>query len=483
MITKILIRKRGEIVRNNFNVLSRDDVRPCILIVDDEPSVVSTLEILLGERYNTLSAYNGKDAIDMVRTRHIDLVLLDVNMPTMDGLKALRMIKEIKWEVGVLIISALDSASKAVEALKLGAFDYITKPFEEERLLETVDRYVKKVGLCTKVDEELFFKFHQMGIISRSPRMNRVFELIEKVSSTSSNVLITGESGTGKELVARAIHMLSSRRNKPFVAVNCGAVPSELMESELFGYEKGAFTGAHSKKIGKFEYADGGTVFLDEISTLPLHLQIKLLRVLQERSFERVGGNEQIKVNIRIIAATNTSLEDAVSRGTFREDLYYRLKVVPIELPPLRERKEDIPLLVQYFMELHSKECRKDIKGIAPDVLGVLQDYHWPGNVRELENLIERLVVLAKNGEEISIDELPSGVFSQGVRTKDQAFSNLREACRAFERNYIINVLNRTNWNQMAAANLMKVHRNTLLIKMKTLGIKDLKPRAGKRHI
>lgn len=308
-------------------------------------------------------------------------------------------------------------------------------------------------------------------IITKASNTKEFLRLAEILSQTSSNVLITGESGTGKELVARAIHFMSERKNKPFVAVNCGAVPEGLMEGEFFGYEKGAFTGAHARKIGKFEYADGGTIVLDEISTLSVTMQVKLLRALQERSFERIGSNTPIKVNIRVIAIANVDLKKEVRKGTFREDLYYRLNVVPIEVPPLRERKEDIPLLVQHFMDRYSRNYNKTQTGIAPDAIDALTSYHWPGNVRELENLMERFVVLSKNGATISFDDLPVDMFHDHVEPK--ICKSLKDACRSFEKRHIIGILNRTNWNKFETSKKLNIHRNTLLMKMQKLGIKE----------
>ncbi len=446
-----------------------------ILIVDDDEHVRDTLRILLQERYDIVIARDGFEALEAVKSRPVDMALMDVNLPGMDGLKTLEKIREVYSDMGVIMISASDSAQKAVSSLRKGAYDYITKPFDNDDLLSTIKRYADRLNLKNEVEylkEELQTRSDHGDIISRSPKMKKIFELIKAVSRTSSSVLITGESGTGKELVARAIQSTGDRKNKPFVAVNCGAVPSELMESELFGHEKGAFTGAHARKIGRFEYADGGTIFLDEVSTLPMHLQIKLLRVLQEKSFERVGSNIPIKVDIRVIAATNVDLENEVKKGNFREDLYYRLKVVPIELPPLRERKEDIPLLVRHFLERHSRKFNKTAQGIRPDAMAALGEYSWPGNVRELENFIELLMVLAKDGKEISYEDLP--VFP--VDTKGDSVKEIRDfrvACRSFERNYIVGVLNKTNWNRIEAAKKMKIHRNTLLMKMKSLGIKE----------
>lgn len=456
--------------------------RPILLIVDDEKTVRETLGLLLREHYDVLMAGNGMDAIGTVRSAPVDMVLMDVNLPDLDGIRTLEKIKEFDAEIGIVMLSASDSAQQAVSALKKGAYDYITKPFDNDDLVATLKRYADRLNLKSEVaylKEELQKNIGFSEIISRSPRMKNVFELIEKVSRTSSNVLVTGESGTGKELVARAIQSRSERSNKPFVAVNCGAVPTELMESELFGHEKGSFTGAHARKIGKFEYADGGTVFLDEVSTLPTQLQIKLLRVLQEKTFERVGSNVPIKVDIRVIAAANADLEKEVREARFREDLYYRLKVVPIELPPLRERKEDIPLLIRHFLDKHSRKCNKSVKGITPEAIEALARYSWPGNVRELENLVERLVVLARDGGMITYDDLPTGAFCTDLYEQPAGARDLKDAVRTFERHYISGVLARNNWNRLAAAREMNVHRNTLLMKIKELDIRPPGKKAG----
>jgi DNA-binding NtrC family response regulator len=452
--------------------------RPVVLIVDDEPLIRETLRLLLRDNYETVIARNGFEARSIVKTRPVDMVLMDLNLPGEDGLKILGSIKELDPEVRVVMLTATDSATKAVSALKGGAFDYITKPFEDEELLSTLARCSERIELENKVNylkEELRERTGFSEIISNSPRMHQVFELIRKVSRSSSNVLVTGDSGTGKELVARAIHSMSSRADKPFVAVNCGAVPGDLMESELFGHEKGSFTGAHARKIGRFEYADGGTLFLDEVSTIPPGLQVKLLRVLQENAFERVGSNTTVKVDIRVIAATNIDLEEAVRAGTFREDLYYRLKVVPVHLPPLRERRDDIPLLARHFIEHHSKNCGKHVLGMTTEALNALKSYAWPGNIRELENLMERLVVLATDGTVIGYSDLPVGMFY--TKTIDDGAvmgepESLSDAVMDFERGYITGILNKTNWNRNKASREMKIHRNTLLLKMKTLGIK-----------
>jgi len=451
--------------------------RPVVLMVDDDQQVLDTLAYVLGDLYEQLEAKSGAEAVSIVRSRPVDIVMMDLKLPGMSGLEALKLIKEHDSRVGVLMLSASDSAEQAVAALRLGAYDYLTKPFDNDKLLATLERLTEGLHLRSEVEflrGELNEKQGYGEIISKAPVMRKVFDSIMAVCNTASSVLITGESGTGKELVARAIQSMGVRRDRPFVAVNCGAVPSELMESELFGHEKGSFTGAHQRKIGKFEFADTGTLFLDEVSTLPMHLQIKLLRVLQEKSFERVGSNSTIKVDIRVIAATNQDLAEEVRKGNFREDLFYRLKVVPIELPPLRERKEDIPLLLSHFLEKHSRACNKKIAGVSDEALALLKEYRWPGNIRELENLVERLVVLASDGSVITGADLPSGI-SNGQLDPGQIAEgrDLKEAVQAFERRFITAALNATGWNRVEAARNLNIHRNTLLLKMKELGIRD----------
>ncbi|MBI4950313.1 MAG: sigma-54-dependent Fis family transcriptional regulator [Deltaproteobacteria bacterium] len=448
--------------------------RPVILIIDSEEPERASLDAVLRDCYETVLAKEVFEALEAIKSGSIDLVLMDMDHAGVDGIEALELIKKADSDIGVVMLSSAGSAEQAVRALKKGAYDYITRPFDGKELLSAIKRFTDTLNLRSEVrylKEELSTRTSG-EMLSVSPRMRRVFEIIAMVSSTPTSVLITGESGTGKELVARAIHSFGERKGKPFVAFNCGAVPSELMESELFGHERGAFTGAHARKIGKFEYADGGTVFLDEVSTLPMHLQIKLLRVLQEKSFERVGANVPIKVDIRVIAASNVDLEKEVRKGAFRDDLYYRLKVVPIELPPLRERQEDIALLARHFLDKHSKKCGKRVIGISEGAIKALIGYKWPGNVRELENLMERLVVLSRDGFEIGIDDLPSGIF-EAVPDETREGRDFKEALRMFERRYIIGVLTRTNWNRGEAARLMKIHRNTLFMKMKELKIRE----------
>ena len=453
------------------------EIKPVVLIVDDELGARQSLEVVLEDRYEVLSTGSGCEALEIIKKTCIDVVLLDVHMPDMDGLEVLRRIREHEDSMDVIMVSALNLARKAVDAIKLGAYDYITKPYEPEDLLSTVDRAINKqrlhrqVTLLRKeVDECRGFD----QIISQNKKMLEIFDLIKKVAYTSTNVLISGESGTGKELVARSIHNQGDRRDSPFVAVNCAAIPSELMESELFGHEKGAFTGAHTRTIGKFEYANGGTLFLDEISTLRLDLQAKLLRVLQEREIERIGSNRPIKIDIRVTAATNTNLEDAVSKGIFRQDLYFRLNVVPIPIPPLRERGDDISLLARYFLNKFNNAFNKKIAGFTEKALDTLTRYHWPGNIRELENLVERMVVLSSSHEPIDLKDIPLEILmhaGEDVSGLDSRKGGLFEIRDDFEKRIILNVLEATRWNQTEAAKVLKINRNTLLQKAKQLGI------------
>jgi DNA-binding NtrC family response regulator len=453
------------------------EIKPTLLIVDDEPGARESLEVILEDDYHVLSVGSGQEALKTLQQKPINLILLDVNMPDMDGLTVLRKIKEQDEEIDVIMVSALNQARKAVDAIKLGAYDYITKPYEPEDILSTVNRVISKQKLYKELDflrreVEESRGFDQ--IVSQNKTMQEIFQLIKKVAFTSTNILITGESGTGKELIARSIHRQGNRRNGPFVAINCAAIPSELMESEMFGHEKGAFTGAHTRTIGKFEYANGGALFLDEISVLRSDLQAKLLRVLQEREIERIGSNKPIKVDIRVISATNTNLEDAVMRGKFRQDLYFRLNVIPISIPPLRERKEDIPLLAKHFLNKFNTAFNKKIPGFTEKALDAFTKYHWPGNIRELENLIERIVVLSSGNEMMDLKDIPleilmdSGQDIQELEPRKIGLIKIREA---IEKRIILNVLEATQWNQTETAKILKVNRNTLIQKAKQLGI------------
>src|SRR4030043_1418652 len=453
------------------------EIKSTILIVDDEPGARESLGVILEDDYQVLSVGNGQEAMETFQKVPINLILLDVNMPDMDGLTVLRKIKEQDEEIDVIMVSALNQARKAVDAIKLGAYDYITKPYEPEDILSTVNRVISKQKLYKELDflrreVEESRGFDQ--IVSQTRTMQEIFQLIKKVAFTSTNILITGESGTGKELIARSIHRQGIRKNGPFVAINCAAIPSELMESEMFGHEKGAFTGAHTRTIGRFEYANGGTLFLDEISMLRSDLQAKLLRVLQEREIERIGSNKSIKVDIRVISATNTNLGNAVARGQFRRDLYFRLNVVPISIPPLRERREDIPLLAKHFLNKFNLSFNKRISGFSDKAMDVLLRYHWPGNIRALENLIERIIVLSKGNDPIELEEIPLEILmSSGKATKDDKLSKagLIKTREEFEKRLILNILEATRWNQTEAAKILKISRTYLIQKAKQFGI------------
>ena len=369
-----------------------------VLVVDDEKSMCDFLEIMLKkEGYQVRTTTDPREALELVEKEPFHLVLTDVRMPEIDGFQVLRRVKEVQPETLVIMITAYGSPEGAVEAMKQGAYDYITKPFRVDEVKLVIRKALERYRLWEeniRLRQEVEGRYRFWNIIGKSPRMQQVFDLIEKVSQTKVNVLIVGESGTGKELVAKAIHYNSPRKGRPFVALNCAAIPETLLESELFGYVKGAFTGAATTKKGMLEVADGGTLFFDEVGDLPPLLQAKLLRVIQEREFKRLGGTSDIKVDLRIIAATNQNLEEKVKKKEFREDLYYRLNVIQIKLPPLRERKEDIPLLAQHFLAKYSRELGKKMDGFTPEAMELLLQYDYPGNVRELENILERCITL-----------------------------------------------------------------------------------------
>lgn len=369
-----------------------------ILVVDDEKPQREILKTILdSEGYETYTASSGREALSVIKRIHPDVLLTDLKMEGMDGVELLESILREPFQPSIIIITAYGTISSAVEAVKKGAFDYLTKPIDKETLLLTVRRGIERANLLRenlRLHEELFERFNIEGIIGRSHKMQRAIDVMKRVAPSSVTVLIYGESGTGKELVAKAIHYNSPRRIKPFIAINCAAIPENLFESELFGYETGAFTGAVTKKEGLFKSANNGTIFLDEIGDLPLPMQSKILRLIQDKEIRSIGGKEAIKVDVRIIAATNKSLEKEIEKGNFREDLYYRLKVVTIELPPLRERVEDVPELVDFFIKKYNREFGKRIKTIEPDALEFLADYYWPGNIRELETVVERAVLM-----------------------------------------------------------------------------------------
>lgn len=448
-----------------------------ILIVDDDIGTRESLEEILEDDYDVICVDSGYAALKKLNRENFDLVLLDVTMPGMDGIETLKKIKTQDKSMDVIMVSATDRAREATASIKTGAYDYITKPVDPDAILNVIERAMQKRTLEQEVQflrSEVAQKSEGRKIIGQSRCMQSVFALVDRVAGTTSNVLITGESGTGKELIAQAIHNQGQRAHKPFVAINCAAIPSELVESELYGHEKGAFTGAQNRSIGRFEYANNGTIFLDEIATLKMELQAKLLRFLQDSEFTRVGGNRTIKVDVRMIAATIVVLKQQVQADKFREDLYFRLNVIPIELPPLRQRRSDIPLLAKYFLNKFNRKLNQRIKGITPDAMAVLESYHWPGNIRELENLIERVVVLRANERWIDIKDLPFDLLfnDEGSAEDGKLDQGLLQARQIFERRYILRALRICKWNQAKTARMLKIHRNTLLQKIKSLDIK-----------
>jgi DNA-binding NtrC family response regulator len=450
--------------------------RPVVLVVDDDPGVRESFRLILEDHYDVTDVPDGPTALDVVRTSAVDLVLLDIRLPGMDGIEVLERIKALDEGIAVILVTAVKTVRTAVAAMKLGAFDYLTKPFEEDELLSLSRRALERRALEREVAflrSELARAHDSDEIVGRHPTIEKLHGLIAQVARTPTTVLITGESGTGKELVARAIHHQGPRREGPFIAVNPAAIAETLIESDLFGHERGAFTGAHQRKLGKFELAQGGTLFLDEIGTLRAELQAKLLRVLQQREIERVGGTRPVKIDVRFIAATNTNLKEAVGSGAFREDLYYRLNVVPLRVPPLRERIQDIPLLVEHFIRHDNRRFHKRVEGLSPEALAALNAYRWPGNVRELENVIERCVVLAE-GPIIQLNDLPLDVSlpQQATKVRSAEALPLNEATDQFERQIVLRVLERVGWNLTEAGRILEIHRNSLRVKLARWGIR-----------
>ncbi len=449
-----------------------------ILVVDDEEIMRDVLSSLLGtEKYKVDLAETGTQALDMVRDREYSAVLLDLMLPDIDGLKVLEEFNKLESAPVTVILTAFASIEKAVKATKLGAFDFITKPFKNDEILLAVKNAIEHRQLRDeniRLKKTLRERYSFKNIVGKSSSMQQVFDLIAQVGPRRSTILVQGESGTGKELAARAIHASSGRSDAQFVAINCGNIPSELLESELFGHVRGAYTGATSAKKGLFQVADGGSLFLDEVSTISPEMQVKLLRVIQEREFRHLGGVENIKVDIRIIAATNTDLQAAVRAGTFREDLYYRLNVIVIKLPPLRERSEDIPLLADHFTRKYCEENRRELCQVDGAAMKVLMDYDWPGNVRELENVIERAVVLAP-GSLLTSDLLPKHITTalpaDPLRFPGEGLS-LKERVGNFEKALILAALERSDWNQKRAAQFLSVNATTLNEKLKRFKIK-----------
>jgi DNA-binding NtrC family response regulator len=451
-----------------------------ILVVDDESKIRDYFsEFLKREGFDVHTAENGEIAINMTRQGIYDVILIDLNMPKVDGMAVLRhLVDHLQESIGI-ILTGHATIRNAVEAMKIGAYDYLTKPVKMEEVLMVVKRALEFRNLRREnvaLKKQLKNKYKFENFIGDSQQMNRVFRIIEKVADTDSTILILGESGTGKELVARAIHYHSRRRDKPLVPVNCGAIPEDLLESELFGHEKGAFTHAIKTRIGRFELADGGTIFLDEVAEMSPHLQVKLLRVVQEQEFERLGATKTIRCDVRILAATNKDLDKLVEQGSFREDLYYRLKVIPIEIPPLRDRRSDIPLLVHHFLEIITRNRKKKIKGIAKEVMRAFMNYDWPGNVRELENIIERMVILSESGS-LTLNDLPEKISQKQVSEQpikaiipDEGIS-LSNAINEYERQLIITALEKAEWVKNRAAKLLNMNRTTLVEKIKKQGI------------
>lgn len=437
-----------------------------ILIVDDEESVRDSLSSwFTDDGYRAGCAENARKALSMLESENYDIILADLKMPGMDGLEMLRRIKALNKDAIVIVMTAFATVDTAVKALKDGAFDYVTKPFDPDDLSHLIRNAVKQVTLAEE-NENLKKKVLSLenveDLIGNSEAMRNVLGEVESVAQTNSSVIITGESGTGKELIARAIHYNSPRKFYPMVSVHCGALTESLLESELFGHEKGAFTGALYNRKGRFEMADSGTLFLDEIATISMKMQIELLRVLETRTFMRVGGNKEISSDFRLICATNRDLKGMVEKGLFREDLFYRLNVVNIHVPPLRERIDDIPLLVDYFIRKYCASMNKTMVTIDPAALKRLETYPFPGNIRELENMIERAIVIG-NGKKIMIKDLP---------IEKEGFSTSAESLNDFEKTFILSILNKYNWNISRTAKALKVDRVTLYNKIRKHGLK-----------
>jgi DNA-binding NtrC family response regulator len=471
-----------------------------ILVVDDEESVLNVLsEYLTGKGYKVNAYSSSETALLALKKNENHILITDLKMPKIDGIQLIKFIQQEYLNTLGIVLTGYGSLETAISAMNYGAFAYVLKPFKFDELLATVDsamhyfellnsdnipkklvargNLLRRFAETKAVRENTILRSHMRdkyrfeNIVGVSFQMQKVFEMVEKVADTNATVLISGESGVGKELVARAIHYNSSRRTRPLVVVNCGAIPEELLESELFGHEKGAFTGAIKTRFGRFELADGGTVFLDEIGDMSLNLQVKLLRILQEKSFERVGGSKTINVDVRIIAATHRDLDALVNTGKFREDLYYRLNVVPILIPPLRERRQDIPLLLSYFLERSNKINNGSIEGLTEQALDILSSYEYPGNVRELQNIIERLVVIKKKGF-VSIEDLPEKLYTG--KPKELEMDVLRgydTLVSDFEKTLILKALNHTKGVKSQAARVLQMNRTTLIEKMKRLGI------------
>jgi len=451
-----------------------------ILVADDERNIRDLLSVaLIDEGYDVIEVDDGQKAVNEVKNSDYDCVLLDIRMPVLDGMEAFTKIRDMKPNLPVIFLTAYGSSDLAIKAMKNGAYDYLTKPFDIEELKIKVKKAIELKELtenAPKLVNNKFLDYSKEEIIGDSPKMQEVYKEIGKIAESDATVLIRGESGTGKELFAKAIHQHSNRKNKPFIVVNCAAIPENLLESELFGHEKGAFTDAYTRRIGKFELANDGTIFLDEIGDMSLNLQSKLLRVLQERTFTRVGGNEIIYSNARIIAATNRNLEELVNNGEFREDLFFRLNVVTITLPPLRERKEDIKLLVDYFIAKYSTKYKKEVNGISKEAIDILLSYDWPGNVRELENAIARAVIVS-SAPVILVDDLPLSLRQKVLSENNQEIVNngenltLPQIIEKVEKEAILRALKVSKGNKTKAAQILGISRKSLFNKLRYYNI------------
>jgi two-component system response regulator PilR (NtrC family) len=444
-----------------------------ILIADDEEEIRNSLSIVLREEgYQCATAPNGMVAIEALKEHSFDILITDLKMPGADGIQVLEHALQRSSDMLTIIITAHASVETAIQALRKGAADYILKPLDFDEVILRIENLLKQKKLMQEnkyLREQIDQEFNFNHIIGESPAMKEVYKMVERVSDATSNILITGPSGTGKELVARAIHANGPRSSKPFIAINCGAIPRDLVESELFGHRKGAFTGAISDKDGVFVAANKGTVFLDEIGEIPLNQQVNLLRVIQEREVKPIGSNKMVSFDTRILAATNKNLEQEVGKGNFREDLYYRLNVVEIPLPTLQERKDDIPLLAQHFLKKYSRELNRPVQGITGEAMGALISFEWKGQVRELENIIERAVLLGDH-EFITLDDLPHSIReSDGDFSYD--FDSLEGAVQTFEKHHILSMLKRTDGNKAEAARLLGIDPSTLYRKMERMDI------------
>ncbi len=457
-----------------------------ILVADDDASIRSLLKQLLSdEGYSVVEATTGTEVVEKVKDTNPDLVIMDVRMPELDGIEALSKLKVSSPKTSVLIMTAFGSSNNAIRAMELGAFDYITKPFELDKISHTVKRVIEYRDLTSEVQvlrDEISSLVQTERIVGNSPAMQEVYKTVGKVAKADATVLITGESGTGKELVAEALHYNSNRRSGPIVKVSCAALPETLLEAELFGHEKGSFTGAMTQRRGRFEMADKGTIFLDEIGEMSLPTQTKLLRVLQERKIERVGSSLPIKVDIRIICATNKDLQRQVEQQKFRDDLFYRLNVINIHMPPLRDRKEDIPALVEHFLAKHRYSATAQPAAISEEALKRLMEYDWPGNVRELENVVERAVVLSR-GQIITSRELPFGDHDAGDHEEDGGDevsvekSFFKKSVAQFEKDLIMKALRDANGNRSKAAEMLGIYRRLLYAKIKEYGLEGYPPK------